>query len=48
LKYAIGSKLAPRTKTKLEAAATEHMQKIESDPERVKRYFKDPRVAYAA
>jgi transposase len=48
LKYAIGSKLAPRTKAKLKAAATEHMQMIESNPERVKSYFKDPRVAYAA
>jgi transposase len=48
LKYAIGSKLAPRTKAKLKAAATEHMQMIQNNPERVKNYFKDPRVAYAA
>jgi transposase len=48
LKYAIGSKLAPRTKAKLKAAATEHLQMIENNPERVKRYFKDLRVAYTA
>lgn len=48
LKYAIGSKVAARTKTKLKAAATTHMELIEASPERVKKYFQDPRVAYAA
>ena len=48
LKYAIGSKVAPRTKTRLKAAATAHMELIEVSPERVKKYFQDPRVAYAA
>ncbi|NJS37498.1 MAG: IS630 family transposase [Brachymonas sp.] len=48
LKYAIGSKVSARTKTKLKAAATTHMQLIEANPERVKKYFQDPRVAYAA
>ena len=48
LKYAIGSKVAARTKTKLKAAATTHMALIEASPERVKKYFQDPRVAYAA
>ena len=43
-----GSKVAPRTKTRLKAAATAHMELIEVSPERVKKYFQDPRVAYAA
>ena len=49
LKHAIDSKVpAARTKTKLKAAATEHMTMLEKTPERVMRYFKDPKVAYAA
>ena len=48
LKYAIGSKVSVRTKTKLKAAATAHMEHIQASPERVKKYFQDPRVAYAA
>ena len=48
LKHAIGSKVPARTKTKLKAAATEHMTMLEKTPERVMRYFKDPKVAYAA
>ena len=47
LKYGIGSKVSARTKTKLKAAATTHMELIEANPERVKKYFQDPRVAYA-
>ena len=48
LKYAIGSKVPARTKVKLKAAATEYMQALEQTPERVKKYFQDPRVKYAA
>lgn len=48
LKYAIGSKVPARTKVKLKAAATEHMQALEQTPERVKKHFQDPRVKYAA
>ena len=48
LKYAIGSKVSVRTKNKLKAAATAHKELIESSPERVKKYFQDPRVKYAA
>ena len=48
LKHAIGSKVPVRTKAKLHAAATDHMTRIEADPERVKSYFQDPRVKYAA
>jgi transposase len=48
LKHAIGSKVPVRTKAKLHAAATDHMARIEADPDRVKAYFQDPRVKYAA
>lgn len=48
LKYAIGSKVPVRTKAKLKAAATDHMQKLERSPERVKKYFQDIHVKYAA
>jgi transposase len=48
LKYAIGSKVAARSAKKLEAAATLHMTMVAANPERVKSYFQDPRVKYAA
>jgi transposase len=48
LKQTIGSKVPVRTKEKLRAAAAEHMQKLEQAPERVKSYFQDPHVKYAA
>lgn len=48
LKHAIGSKVPVRTKAKLHAAATDHMARIQADPDRVRSYFQDPRVKYAA
>ena len=48
LKHAIGSKVPVRTKAKLRAAATEHMTMLENTPERVRKYFGDKHVAYAA
>jgi len=48
LKHRIGSTVPARTKAKLKAAATEHMEKLEKTPERVMRYVQDPRVKYAA
>ena len=48
LKYAIGGKVPVRTKIKLKAAATQHMQMLQENPERVKSYFGDPRCAYDA
>ncbi len=48
LKQAIYSKVPVRTKAKLKAATTEHMQALERSPERVKKFFHDPRVKYAA
>jgi transposase len=48
LKQVMGTKVPARTKAKLRSAATEHMTKLEQSPERVKSYFQDPRVKYAA
>lgn len=48
LKQVIRSKVPVRTKAKLHAAAETHMTDIASKPERVKTYFQDPRVQYAA
>ena len=48
MKHAISTKVPVRTKAKLKAATTEHMQALEKSPERVKKYFQDSRVKYAA
>ena len=48
LKYAIGSKVAARTAKKVEAAANVPITMVAANPERVKSYFQDPRVKYAA
>lgn len=48
MKHAITSKVPVRTKAKLRAAAVDHMTLLEQTPERVKKYFGDPKVAYAA
>jgi len=48
LKQAIGSQVPARTKSRLRAAATEHMQILEKSPERIKSYFQDRHVKYAA
>ena len=48
LKHALYTKVLVRTKVKLKAAATEHMQALEKSPERVKKFFQDARVKYAA
>ena len=48
LKHAIQSKVPARTKAKLKTAATEHMLKLAQSPERVKAFFQDSHVKYAA
>ena len=48
LKRVIGRKVPMRTKVKLRAAAEDHMAVVASEPERVKAYFQDHRVKYAA
>ncbi len=48
LKQAIETRVPCRTKDKLRHAATHHMAAIENTPERIKAFFQDPIVAYAA
>jgi DDE superfamily endonuclease len=48
LKQAIGAKVAVRTKAKLKSAGEAHMAAIEKSKRRVKAYFRDPNVRYAA
>ena len=48
LKQTLYTKVPVRTKAKLKAATTEHMQILEKSPERVKKFFQDARVRYAA
>jgi Transposase and inactivated derivatives len=48
LKHVIGRKVPIRTKAKLRTVAEDHMQVVASTPARVKAYFQDSRVKYAA
>lgn len=48
LKHTLRSKVPLRTKGKLKAATESHMNTLASEPERVKAYFQDPFVKYAA
>ena len=48
LKQTIGSKVPVRTKAKLRAAANEHMQFVAANRDRVRNYFQNPVVKYAA
>lgn len=48
LKYAVASKVAVRTKTALKATTIAHMTMLQQNPQRVKSYFQDARVKYAA
>ena len=48
LKQAIGRKVPVRTKAKLRAAANEHRVQLAQSPERVKSFFQDQPVKYAA
>jgi hypothetical protein len=44
----MGKRVPVRTKSKLREAANEHMAMLEKSPERVKSFFQDSRVKYAA
>lgn len=48
LKHALGSRVAMRTKAKLRRATEAYMAALESAPERVRAFFGDPHVQYAA
>ena len=48
IKYGVGSKTPKRTKESLRAAAEEHMNMLRKMPKRIRRYFLDSAIAYAA
>ena len=48
LKHVMRKKVPVRTKARLQAVTEEHMAVIAREPERVKAYFQDPDVRYAA
>ena len=48
LKRTIGKKVPVRTKAKLRTATQQHMDMLESDPDRVRSFFQDKTVKYAA
>jgi len=48
LKHAMGSKVPMRTKAKLQSAAAIHMEQLANTPDRVRAFFRDPLVTYAA
>ncbi len=48
LKHALGTRVALRTKAKLRHATAAHIAGLQTQPERVRAFFGDPRVRYAA
>ena len=48
LKHGVGLKAPARTKVHLQKTATEHMIMLEGNPKRIRKYFKDPAIQYAA
>jgi hypothetical protein len=48
VKYGVGSKTPKRTKEMLREATEEHMNMLRNTPKRIKRYFLDPAISYAA
>jgi len=48
LKQAIGKKVPVTTKAKLRESANEHMTRLAQSPDRVKSFFQDQPVKYAA
>jgi transposase len=48
LKYALGSRTQLRTKDKLKLATENHMNMLNQHPERIRSYFNDPKIKYAA
>ena len=48
LKHGVGSKAPSRSKQNLAKAAEEHLVMLKATPSRIREYFKDPAIAYAA
>lgn len=48
LKQGVGSRAPGRSKSNLHTAAKEHLSMLKMTPKRIRKYFKDPAIAYAA
>lgn len=48
IKHVIGTRVPVRTKEKLKNTASYQLRELQRKPERIKSYFQDPRVKYAA
>jgi transposase len=48
LKVGVHSKTPSKTKEQLKGKAISHLRKLQKRPERVKKYFKHPKIVYAA
>jgi transposase len=48
LKYGVGSKTPKKTKKELSKAVNKHMSMLQKTPSRIKLYFKDKNISYAA
>jgi transposase len=48
LKYGVGSQRPKKTENDLSSAADEHMNMLKNNPFRIKKYFKDKNISYAA
>lgn len=48
LKQGVGSRAPSRSKKNLMKAAEEHLAMLKTTPSRIREYFKDPAIAYAA
>jgi transposase len=48
LKQGVGSRAPSRSKTNLKAAAEDHLEMLKKSPDRIRKYFKDPAISYAA
>ena len=48
IKHVIGTRVPVRTKDKLRNTASYFLRELRNQPERIKSYFQDPRVKYAA
>lgn len=48
LKAGIHSGVPARSKSQLKGKPLSHLRMLQKKPDRVKKYFKDPKIAYAA
>jgi len=48
LKQGVGSRVPSRSKANLLKAAENHLSMLENSPQRIRKYFKDPAISYAA